>query len=36
MMTCGRYLPNTLAAIDDWLTKNGLHPSQQRESALAT
>jgi hypothetical protein len=36
MMTCGPYLSNTLAVIDDWFTKNGLHPSQQRDSALTT
>jgi hypothetical protein len=36
MMTCGPYLSNTLAVIDGWLTKNGLHPSQQRDSARTT
>jgi pimeloyl-ACP methyl ester carboxylesterase len=27
MMTCGAYLSNTLAVIDDWLTNNGLYPA---------
>jgi pimeloyl-ACP methyl ester carboxylesterase len=33
MMTCGPYLSQTIAAVDDWLTNNGLYPSPQRDRA---
>jgi pimeloyl-ACP methyl ester carboxylesterase len=36
MMIGGPHLSNTLAAVDVWLTDNGLHPTPQRIRAVTT